>query len=96
MPWPNRTGIARVVAHRDYKIELSVAKLIPRFAARGSRIDIVNVFQYANRKRVYFSGRRSSGAVDLEALTAGTPQQILAEDAARRIAGAEKQNFDWL
>src|SRR5687768_14389783 len=86
MPGPDRAGVARVVADRNYEIEFNLVELVPRFAASGRRIDIVNVFQHADRKRIHLPGWSSTRTMHLEAVTAGTPQQVFAEDAPGRIA----------
>ena len=59
----------------------------------GGRVDAVNVLEHTNRKRIHLACRKCAGAVHFKPFAARAFQQVLTKDAARRITGAEKQDF---
>ena len=70
--------------------------LVARLAPGVAGVDAVSLLQNPEGERVDLAGGPRPGAEGLEEVRRRLPDEVLAEDAAGRVAGAEEENLERL
>src|SRR5581483_58355 len=94
---PERTRLRRrLIANREYKMHERRArprKFAPVLAAQPLRREAI-FFQQLEGERIYAPGRLAAGAESFEFVFSNIVEKGLGQDAARRVAGAEKKHVE--
>ena len=96
LAWPHWTGFFGVIADGDHKVENDVLVHVPRLGFDSGDINFERLSQHTLRKGVDVRTWICAGAVRLKAVFAEFADQVLTENAAGAVSGAEKQDFEWL